>query len=42
MSNSKSRGYTIGNFLLDLFLLIITGGLWIAFIIIRELRQMNS
>ena len=40
MSNSK-KPYTIGNFALDFFLMIITGGLWIAFIIIRELRQIN-
>lgn len=38
MSGSGSN-YGCGNFLLDAFLTVITGGLWIIVIIVRELRK---
>ena len=39
MSNSCRPRYTIGNFLLDSFLFIVTGGLWLIWIIVREIRN---
>lgn len=35
-----SRGrYGLGSFLLDLFLIFITGGLWLIYMIFRALRK---
>ena len=39
MSNSCRPRYTFGNFLLDSFLFIVTGGLWLIWIIVREIRN---
>lgn len=40
MSTRKQRrgGYGILNFILDLFLIGLTGGLWLIWIFIREMR----
>ena len=35
----RERGYGLSNFIGDLFLILITGGLWIVWIIIRELSR---
>lgn len=32
-------GYGLGGFLLDLFLIFITGGLWLIYMIFRFLRN---
>lgn len=34
----KGRKYTFRRFLWDCFMLLITGGLWLIYIIIREVR----
>ena len=40
MSNRCSRRkYGILNFLLDVFLFFITGGLWLIWIFVREMRN---
>lgn len=36
---SKRNGYGCMNFLLDCFLTLFTGGLWIIWIIVREARR---
>lgn len=35
----RGRRYGFWNFMLDFFLTLITGGLWIVWIIIREIRR---
>lgn len=35
----SSRHYGIGNFLLDVFMSFITGGLWLIWIFVREMRK---
>ena len=34
-----ARRYGILNFLFDIFMCIITGGLWLIWIIVREIRN---
>jgi hypothetical protein len=36
---SKRRQYGFGNFLLDCFMIMITGGLWLVWIFAREMRN---
>lgn len=36
------RSYGIGNFLLDVTLSVLTGGLWLIWIFIREMRRHND
>ena len=36
---AKNEPYGCSSFLLDLFLIAVTGGLWLIWIIIRELRK---
>ena len=31
--------YGIGNFLLDIFMTCVTGGLWLIWIFVREMRR---
>jgi len=38
MGKLKGRRYTFGRFLFDCLMLILTGGLWLIYIIIREVR----
>jgi hypothetical protein len=33
-----SRRYGLGNFIFDLILIFLTGGLWLIWIFIREMR----
>lgn len=33
------RHYGIGNFLLDIFMTSITGGLWLIWVFVREMRR---
>ena len=33
------RRYTIGSFIFDLFMCCITGGLWLIWIFVREMRN---
>jgi len=33
------RSYGLGNFLIDAFLTFITGGFWLIWIFIREMRR---
>ncbi len=35
----SNRSYGFGNFLVDFLLLILTGGLWVIWIFIREMRR---
>lgn len=34
-----SRSYGLGNFALDLIMLFLTGGLWLIWIFVREMRR---
>lgn len=34
-----TRKYTVGNFLLDIILSLLTGGLWLIWIFCREMRR---
>ena len=36
---SQKKPYGLGRFLLDLFLIAITGGLWLIWIFVREMRR---
>lgn len=36
---ARRRKYTAGNFLLDCFMIFLTGGLWIVWIFAREMRN---
>jgi hypothetical protein len=36
---SKSKHYGILNFLLDVLLVVLTGGLWLIWIFVREMRN---
>lgn len=38
----RRRRYGLGHFLFDLVMLSVTGGLWIIWIIIRELRNASA
>lgn len=38
MGTLKGRRYTFRRFLWDMFMCLITAGLWIIYIIIREVR----
>lgn len=38
---SRHGSYGLGMFLLDLILIILTGGLWIVWIFIREMRGLR-
>ena len=38
MSNNRNK-YGLGNFLLDGFMTIVTGGFWLIWIFIREMRR---
>lgn len=33
------RRYTFGNFLFDVIMLVLTGGLWVIWIFCREMRN---
>lgn len=35
----SNRHYGMGNFLLDVLLVAITGGLWLIWIFVREMRR---
>lgn len=35
----SSNNYGCAHFLFDIFMLIITGGLWIIYIFVREMRR---
>lgn len=39
MSRYPRRRYTLFNFLFDILMLIITGGLWVIWIFVREMRN---
>lgn len=36
---AKRRTYGFGNFLVDCFMIFLTGGLWIIWIFAREMRN---
>lgn len=36
-----SRRYGLGNFLFDAILILLTGGLWLVWIFIREMRGLR-
>jgi hypothetical protein len=38
---SRSGHYGLGMFILDLILILLTGGLWIVWIFIREIRGLR-
>jgi len=40
MSRNR-RPYTIGSFLLDVLLSFVTGGIWLIWIFVREMRRPN-
>ncbi|WEO76068.1 hypothetical protein BJQ94_11860 [Cryobacterium sp. SO2] len=37
----NARKYGLGKFLLDVILVLITGGLWLIWIFVRELRGLR-
>lgn len=37
--NYNRRRYGLGNFILDAILTVITGGLWLIWIFVREVRR---
>lgn len=36
---SKKRSYGLGSFIFDLIMLFLTGGLWLIWIFVREMRN---
>jgi hypothetical protein len=36
---SKRNGYGFSKFLIDILLIVITGGLWLVWIFVREMRN---
>lgn len=36
---SKKRSYKLINFIIDIAMLFITGGLWLIWIFVREMRR---
>jgi len=38
MSNTK-RKYTLFSFIFDCFMIVLTGGLWLIWIFVREMRR---
>lgn len=39
MSRNNRKRYTLFNFIFDLFLIFLTGGLWLIWIFVREMRN---
>lgn len=39
MAKNKRNSYGFGNFLLDIILCCLTGGLWLIWIFCREMRR---
>lgn len=39
MSRNCKRHYGLGSFAFDIFMCIITGGLWLIWIFVREMRN---
>jgi len=39
MARNKRRKYTLVNFIIDILLTLITGGLWLIWIFVREMRN---
>ncbi len=40
MDNTMARnGYTLSHFLLDVLLTVITGGFWLIWVFVREMRR---
>lgn len=39
MSTSTRKRYGLSNFILDLLLIFLTGGLWLIWIFVREMRN---
>lgn len=39
MSRSTRKRYGLSNFILDLLLVFLTGGLWLIWIFVREMRN---
>lgn len=39
MSRSTRRRYTIVHFIFDILLVMMTGGLWLIWIFVREMRN---
>lgn len=37
--NTRRRSYGLFNFLLDIVMFLITGGLWLIWIFVREMRR---
>lgn len=35
----STSSYTVGNFVLDAVLTILTGGLWLLWVVIRQLKK---
>lgn len=38
MPSTTQRPYTLGSFIFDLIMIAITGGLWLIWIFVREMR----
>lgn len=34
-----ARNYGVGHFIVDAFLVVVTGGLWLIWIFVREMRR---
>ena len=39
MSRNNRNGYGLGRFILDVILSVLTGGLWLIWIFVREMRR---
>lgn len=39
MTEERRRRYGLGHFLFDAFMVVITGGLWLIWIFVREMRR---
>lgn len=35
----KTNGYGLGNFIIDIILSLLTGGFWLLWIFVREMRR---
>ena len=35
----KPKEYSLGRFIFDLFMIVITGGLWLIYMIVKAIRE---
>lgn len=39
MGTTRQKKYTVGHFILDVFLIVITGGIWGLWLLLKFLRK---